>query len=105
MSIDVQYNSWLRLLSMPDTRHEGSIGSDQLHRAALSIPLSIDDGTEKGDRDAARFLHDRSSSVLECAAIFDVLETLGAVASEEPPAGAARANRVNAHESFAGHED
>ncbi len=53
--------------------------SDQLRRAALSVPLNIAEGSGKTDRDAARFYTIARASALECAAILDALEALGIV--------------------------
>ena len=50
--------------------------SDQLRRAALSVPLNIAEGTGKFSRDAVRFYSIARGSALECAAILDVLETM-----------------------------
>ena len=53
--------------------------SDQLRRAALSVPLNIAEGSGKFSRDAVRFYTIATGSALECAAILDALETIGAV--------------------------
>ena len=53
--------------------------SEQLGRAALSVPLNIAEGSGKFSRDAVRFYTIARGSALECAAILDALETIGAV--------------------------
>ena len=73
-------------LSSPITarlpRGHGAL-ADQLRRAALSVPLDIAEGSGKGGRDAARFYTIARGSALECAAILDALEALGAIAPED----------------------
>src|SRR4029077_15585746 len=53
--------------------------SDQLRRAALSVPLNIAEGRRNVSRHAVRFYPIARGSALECAAILDALETIGAV--------------------------
>ena len=57
--------------------------SDQLRRAALSIPLHIAEGSGKFDKDERRYFGIARGSALECAAIVDAFEALGAAAEAE----------------------
>ena len=57
--------------------------ADQLRRAALSIPLNIAEGSGKVDRDAHRYYRTARASALECAAVLDAFEALGAAAEGE----------------------
>ena len=63
-------------------RGYGSL-SDQLRRAALSVPLNIAEGSGKTVRDGACFYTIARGAALECAATLDVLEALGAVRAED----------------------
>jgi four helix bundle protein len=51
--------------------------SDQLRRAALSVPLNVAEGSGKTERDARRFYSFARGSALECAAILDSCGSLG----------------------------
>src|SRR5262249_48761933 len=53
--------------------------NDQLRRAAVSIPLNIAEASGKYDKDERRYFEIARGSALECAAIIDVFEVLGAV--------------------------
>jgi four helix bundle protein len=64
--------------------------SDQLRRAAISIPLNIAEASGKYDKDERRFFSIARGSALECAAIVDVFEALGVPSVEE----AAQARQV-----------
>ena len=64
--------------------------SDQLRRAAISIPLNIAEASGKYDKDERRFFSIARGSALECAAIVDVLEALGVPSADE----AAQARQV-----------
>ena len=46
---------------------------DQLRRASLSVPLNIAEGTGKDGADRGRFHRIARGSVLECAALVDIL--------------------------------
>jgi four helix bundle protein len=68
--------------------------SDQLRRAALSVPLNIAEGSGKGDRDAARYYRIARGSALECVAILDAMEALGFAESTEVAGGRVLLERV-----------
>jgi len=54
--------------------------SDQLKRAATSIPLNIAEGAGKTTaKDRARYLATARGSAMECGAIFDLLQLQGLI--------------------------
>jgi four helix bundle protein len=57
--------------------------SDQLRRAAISIPLNIAEASGKYDKDERRYFSIARGSALECAAIVDVFEALGVPSVDE----------------------
>ena len=57
--------------------------SDQLRRAALSIPLNIAEASGRFDKDERRYFGIARGSALECAAIVDAFEALAAVSDVE----------------------
>jgi four helix bundle protein len=57
--------------------------SDQLRRAAMSVPLNVAEAEGRtGDADKARTYAIARGSAMECAAILDVYQTLGLVEDE-----------------------
>ena len=64
--------------------------SDQLRRAALSIPLNIAEGAGKpGRTDGARYFGIARGSVLECGAVLDACAVLGIIGDSEMKQGKA----------------
>src|SRR5260370_34927159 len=57
--------------------------NDQLRRAAVSIPLNLAERSGKYDQDERRYFSIARGSALECAAIMDVFEALGAISQPE----------------------
>ena len=58
--------------------------SDQLKRAAMSIPLNIAEATGRtGPADNARHFSIARGSALECGAVFDVCQKLGIIGAKD----------------------
>ena len=57
--------------------------ADQLGRAAVSVPLNIAEGSGRFTKDAHRFYTIARRSALQCAAILDAFESLGAASSSK----------------------
>ena len=68
--------------------------NDQLRRAAISIPLNIAEGSGKYGNDERRYFTIARGSALECAAIVDVFEVLGAVSEQEAVRARALLERI-----------
>jgi four helix bundle protein len=59
-------------------RGYGSL-SDQLRRAAISVPLNVAEATGRStDTDSARFFSIARGSAMECGAIIDAIAAIGA---------------------------
>ena len=57
---------------------------DQLRRAAISVPLNIAEGSGRAtEADASRHFAIARGSVMECAAVLDVIRVLGGL-QEQP---------------------
>jgi four helix bundle protein len=68
---------------------------DQLRRASTSIPLNIAEASGKTGRpDRARFHSIARGSALECGAILDVLQLLGAASIDDVAEGKRLVSRV-----------
>src|SRR5262245_34879368 len=69
--------------------------TDQLRRAAMSVPLNIAEAEGRtGAADKARTYAIARGSAMECAAIFDVYRTLGAVEEDVHRRGGELLGRV-----------
>jgi four helix bundle protein len=69
--------------------------SDQLRRAAMSIPLNIAEAQGRtGDADRARTYAIARGSAMECAAVLDVCRALGVIEEAEHRRGSDLIERV-----------
>ena len=67
---------------------ESWIISDQLHRAALSIPLNIAEGADEyAIEEKARFYRMAKRSATECAGILDVCQRLQIMGKQQQTKG------------------
>jgi four helix bundle protein len=85
--VAVQFLAWSAQILKSFPRGHSSL-SDQLRRAALSIPLNIAEGAGKVSRpDCSRFFAIARGSTLECAAIVDACTILNLVDPQEARKG------------------
>lgn len=77
--VALEFAAWIRELLRALPRGNGDL-ADQLKRAASSVVLNIaEGGGEFSTADRARFFRMARRSALECAAVLDLVEMLGAV--------------------------
>lgn len=69
--------------------------TDQLKRAALSVPLNVAEGVGKSsDADKRRFFSIARGSAMECGALLDATRILGLASDEQVGPGKALLERI-----------
>ena len=84
IAAELNFLLWLSRSRASLEREILSFGTNQLKRAALSIPLNIAEASGKvGTNDRARFFAIAKGSTMECGAILDCIEIINPCCQEE----------------------